>query len=172
MFSKKLLMVTFSGFFALLSQQSTGETTVAKYPLPPDLSAFNTCSDEKMLVNGDVLLVVRNTIDGQGRIHISYHEQIINVVGVGVDSGDVYRVVGRSENILPPQWTNIFLPQLDPSEGMGPIVQHKSIMTQIIPVGRIENRGRNFFHVTAHITVNAKGEVAVEDYGDPMIVCY
>ena len=169
---RSLVVAVLSGSLAVLSQLSASETIVQKFPLPTDLPAFNTCANEGMLVNGDILLVVRNTTDGQGRIHISYHEQLINLVGIGVDSGNVYRIVGRSQQVLPPQWTNIFLPQIEPEEGMGPIVLHKTVMTQFVEVGRVENRGRNFFHVTAHITVNAKGKVVVENYGEPKVVCY
>ena len=120
--------------------------------------ALGTCVNSG---NGELLLVtgtLHNTsalrTDGQGGFHVTLHTNLVNMTGVGTSSGDSYRVTDTAGGFG--SRTDAYFP----SGTAFPRIVTQSSDVRFISTGSGDNL---LIRNTFHLTINANGDVTVDD---------
>lgn len=99
---------------------------------------------EDVLLTGFLHVLITGTFDASGSLHTTMHFQPMGVAGTGQTTGDVYRATGFTG---------------DQANGID-VPSEATIINNFRIIG--PGKGNNFLvHETAHVTVNAQGEVTV-----------
>ena len=106
------------------------------------------CADggagENVVLTGFLHVLITGTFDASGSLHTTTHFQPMGVAGTGETTGDVYRATGITR---------------DEANGID-VPFEATFVNNFRIIG--PGKGNNFLvHETAHVTVNALGEVTV-----------
>jgi hypothetical protein len=108
---------------------------------------------EPVALEGEIVYRFNVVIDGRGGVHISFVARPNGLRGVGLDSGEVYRVAEHSQEA----WTTT------------PSASNGTYRSRLTMVGR--ESGQRFTVVYyGHYTMNANGEI-VAGRGDSSVEC-
>ena len=147
----KLLSIALIGAFAFVlsgwTTMNNGAThTSFNYTEPVDWVVWNPCTDEYVVCDGDIHIHGSTTVTPSGNFHLNYHENNQSVTGVGQTTGNTYNYVG---------------------------VLHKHYNGNVGETifetynAKMVSNGNQFNHdINVHITVNANGEVIVNNESD------
>ena len=109
-------------------------------------AALLPCLQEDVHVTGTVKSTLVSTLDGTGAYHEKFG-QVTDLIGVGLESGDTYRVSG-------PLSYTLYL------DGETTRVEHyHNVILHVVGPG---GDSKVDLLVTSHVTTNANGEVIVE----------
>jgi hypothetical protein len=113
--------------------------------IPDTLSVFVPCADggagEVVDLSGNLHVLLRTTLDGNGGFHTKYHFQPQGISGTGQTTGDKYQATGVTQE-----------------QFNGKVGQEFTYVNNFRIIG--QGPGNNFLvHQLIHITVNANGEV-------------
>lgn len=117
--------------------------------IPINHVTINPCTGEEIALSGDAHFVLHFTFDESGGGHGSGHTNLQGVSGVGLTSGDVYRLVavsgGTSNFIAPTENGTVTITSVSNTRIVGPGPDNNFL-------------GRFIFHAT----VNANGELTTQ----------
>ena len=137
-------ILTAAGLFQ--ARQAAAEV-VQNTRVPTTIGVFVPCANggagEFVVLSGDLHVLSTVTNDGAGGFHVGGHFQPMGITGTGLITGDKYQATGVTRydfNVKPPF----------PSEN--------TYVNNYRMIG--QGPGNNFLvHATAHVTVNANGDV-------------
>ena len=133
---------------SVATAQGTHEKVVFTEPFDVTLPAeFLPCLQEDVHVTGTLKSTFQVTIDGRGGYHEKFG-QVTDLIGVGLESGDTYRVSG-------PLSYTLYTPD-------GEIARAENFHNIILHVVGPGGASKALFLQTFHLTTNANGEVTVE----------
>jgi hypothetical protein len=157
--AKHFLAYAALGLMALGSPNTFARTSITTIQIPDTHNVYwNPCDGEDIFVDGDIRLRSHLRSDSSGGTHITLREQLINVVGISLDDGDVYRLVGHTAQSEDYDSISFNLPR------SGSVSYQKNIVYQMVPVGSDNDGERYFAKVLIKITTNANGESVVDDF--------
>jgi hypothetical protein len=118
---------------------------------PLDMFVWVPCADdgngEVVHLTGELHVLLQATVDANGGLHITSHDQPMGVSGVGLTTGAAYRGTGVTRD----HTTSL--------NGGAPYLYTYVNNFRIVGQGR----GNNFLvHQTVHITINANDEVTAQ----------
>jgi hypothetical protein len=100
-------------------------------------------SGEDVLLTGFLHVLLTQTVDADGSLHITVHFQPMGVAGTGLTTGDVYHATGITR---------------DEANGLA-VPFEETFVNNFRIIG--PGKGNNLLvHGVFHVTVNARGEVA------------
>ena len=143
-----LLVAVVATTLALAAGMALAQATTDTFTetVPVNSLAFNTCTEpaEIVLLTGDIHLLIHQTLDANGGIHVQTQSQPQGggLLGTGQTSGTQYKAVGVSQE-------NVYLP---PGEGSETTIVSRF---QLVSEGSSVN---TLLEVTIHLTFNANGE--------------
>jgi hypothetical protein len=128
----------------LVSAPAGGEV-VFNRKLPLRNIRLNPCSGEVVGLEGEIHFVVTETTDSSGGVHFTGHSNYQNVYGIGLDSGEDYRLVNVTNS-----------PTVEHAVEDGASVITSTTRLMVIGPGKDNN-----YTVTGitHLTVNNNGEI-------------
>lgn len=110
-------------------------------------------TSEPVALEGEIVYRFNVVTDGRGGVHINFVARPNGLRGVGLDSGEVYRVAEHAQE----SWTTT------------PTARNGSYRSRLTMVGR--ESGQRFTAVYyGHYTMNAKGDI-VAGRGDSYVEC-
>jgi hypothetical protein len=131
---------------------------IQRFPIA-GMGAIVACSGETWTAeSGEVQFLSREHVDGNGKVHLTYRLQLINVWGM-TEFGNVYRGVGNGST--PYDWTSVMLPEYPVTEDTAPIVLRHNISSRLVPV-RGSDGVPSFAITRVKITINANGAKVVD----------
>jgi hypothetical protein len=153
------------GVIAAISSGATSAgATITKVDIPPGMAApFPRCPDHEPLIiqSGYVQLLWNERSDKSGGLHITWRQQLIDLVAIGGSTGAEYRMVGNVSYFPPLNFTTVN--DTDPvGVGSAQTVLHQTLSIQAVPTGGIDDAERISIHVLTQITINANGEHTAE----------
>jgi hypothetical protein len=122
-------------------------TVTSNEKVPVNQIVFNPCTDELVLLTGELHILFHVTEDANGGLHVQHHAQPQGggLLGTGEESGTQYRVVGvtRDETYVPPGAPGEF--------------RETTFVNRfhIVSSGPSDN---SLLDATIHVTFNANGE--------------
>ena len=148
-----LLLAVMGTTLALAAGMALAQATTDRYNVKvsfdeiEDPTIFNSCTDEPVLLTGELHFLITQTEDANGGLYVQEHAQAQGVSGTGLESGTQYRLVGvsRQEDFY-----------FAPGERREVTVVNES---HIISKGSSDNL---LTHCTIHMTFNANGEPTAE----------
>ena len=130
------------------------QVDIVNVPFPVG-NCVNGGAGEVIVFSGTLHRVTAIRVDDQGGVHVTLHTNLAGVEGVGLSSGDTYRATntagsfgGRLEINAPPGTT-----VADPREATS------SGTVRFVSSGSGDNLT---VRLTAHVTINANGDVIVD----------
>lgn len=162
---KQILTFAALGLMTVGSVSTIAQTSITTIPIPETHNIYwNPCDGENIFVEGDIQLRSHIRNDSNGGSHITLREQLINVVGISLEDGDVYRLVGHTAQSEDYDSISFNLPS------SGSISYQKNIVYQMVPVGSDNDGERYFAKVLIKITTNANGDSVVDGF-DVKVTC-
>jgi len=144
----KLFSIALIGFIAFaLSSWTTinmgGAThTSYSYDEPYTASFPHPCTGELVNYSGTLHISGAVTITPNGKVHMTHHEHLKDVFGIGVNTGNVYHYIGG----------------INMSTNMNVGQTYQGNMNTVL-TGNGDNAT---MHLRIHLTVNANGDVTVD----------
>jgi len=144
-----LLMALFGVFgTSVATAQGAHEKFVFFEAFDQTLSAaLMPCLQEDVLVTGTLKSTFQITFDASGGVHEKFG-QVTNLIGIGLESGDTYRVSG-------PLSYTFYTPD-------GETVRAEHLHNVILHVVSPGGASKALFLATFHMTTNANGQVIIE----------
>jgi hypothetical protein len=134
---------------------SVSEQTVAVTNFPVQLvGCVNSGNGEVVLINGSLHTVTALRDDADGGFHVTTHANLADTSGLGIVSGDTYRVTDTAGGFG--QRLSLYFP----SANAPPQSVTQSRDVRFISVGSADNLLLRF---TVHQTINANGELTVQN---------
>jgi hypothetical protein len=134
---------------------TTTTSTVVAFALDVVVPCAAGGAGETVSLTGRLHVLLHTTVNADGTVHVKTHFQPQALGGTGQTTGDNYRGVGVTQDIL----------TVHP--GGFPVTS--SFINNFRMIG--QGRGNNFqVHENAHITINANGDVTV-DHSNTNVTC-
>lgn len=156
--------IVFGVIAAISSGTTSAGATIEKIEIPPGMAApFPRCPYHEPLIiqSGYVQLLWNERTDKSGGLHLTWRQQLIDVVAIGVSSLAEYRMVGNVSYFPPLGFTTVN--DADPvGVGSEQTVLHQTLSIQAVPTGGVDDAQRISIHVLTQITINANGEHSAE----------
>lgn len=131
--------------FGIAMPQTTRAEVLVNTVIVFSQPVFIPCVPEDVLIQGNLHILVTQTVDGQGGVHYKFHYQPQGVTGIGSATGTVYHATGLTQG-----HTNV---------NSGGLPYTDTYVNNFRIIG--EGRGNNYLvHNVFHVTVNANGEVS------------
>ena len=160
-FASAFLVASLAIFAGDAKSKAVNDVTVTRIPFTDEL-LLNTCTGEYILFNGQLHVFIRLNYDANGLEHWSYREQIVNTIGIGQDTGTIYRVVGNYQN---PEaeyyWNTLYNDANYPNESGHAEIKHRLVTTLVVPVGKSDDRTHLFYRRHAKYYTDANGVMRV-----------
>ena len=139
-----LTFVVGSFFFAGTASAGVLLNAAESFEQVVNVPCANGGAGEDVLLTGFLHVLITGTLDASGSLHTTTHFQPMGVAGTGETTGDVYRATGITR---------------DEANGLD-VPFEATFVNNFRLIG--PGKGNNFLvHETAHLTVNAQGEVTV-----------
>ena len=125
-------------------------------PLPPGAPAATCLGDDAYVDSGQLKIMLKQHEDPSGGFHVTYHEQLINMLVFDPSSNTFYRAAGTSlllNNFSSFQMTS-----------GGTVTVHASVNNVFIPIGNSDAPDHTL-HVLFQLTTNSNGETTAEVEG-------
>ena len=147
--------------FALLPLSVTAYALdITRIPLA-GTQAIVACSGEIFTAeSGELQFLSREHVDGNGKVHLTYRFQIVNMWGT-TNEGNVYRGAGNAAGPAPYDWSSVMLPAYPVPPDAAPIVLRRNISSRLIPI-RGSDGVPSFAISRAKLTINANGTWVVD----------
>ena len=141
-----VLLTVAVGSFLMAGTASAGVLLNEASPFSQlvNVPCANGGAGEDVLLTGFLHVLITGTFDASGSLHTTTHFQPMGVAGTGQTTGDVYRATGITR---------------DEANGID-VPFEATFVNNFRIIG--PGKGNNYLvHETAHVTVNAQGEVTV-----------
>jgi len=94
---KTLFVCTFvfAAFFSVAANSGNG---MSRTVVPIDATFYNQCTNEMMQTFGSIQILSKTFMGEDGRLHINFKQQMHTLGAVGLDTGTVYKAVGRNQS--------------------------------------------------------------------------
>ena len=115
---------------------------------PFNFTAFYECAEEAITITGELRITTMMVVDASGAIHGRFTLVPVNVRGVGLTSGITYKAVGGERDTFT-------------SAANGAFTANFTSMFNLVSQGSTDNLQA---FITSHFTVNANGDVTVENF--------
>lgn len=138
--------MAFGLFIAPALGQAQTETQTESIPLENVLLSGNCPNTEVVEASGTLKIITHTTLDANGGFHSKVQVNFVDFKGIGQTSGDEYHITSSAAI------------QSFVSEDGSPVTQTTAATTHI--TDGINEKGK----ITFLLTVNANGEVKVEDF--------